>query len=226
MPARSAMAAAAAVFGASAAGVAFVMPQQLQSSSAAATVGAAQALPGSSASPSSSASWSLPSMAGLAVGVHVGLALASSRSRGRTSRQAAEKAASASYVESAQDKKLFEDVFKAYTMEYLKGPMYVDERKDMKAFEPGMPIWDENKKLTSNILGPWKRVSSNELAFVTMVSLVIGLWGYLQFNYFDPQFPKVDAGEPFNPVYIIAFLGLPLSFVSHLACYIQKTNGK
>mmetsp|Transcript_14691 Transcript_14691/g.34645 ORF Transcript_14691/g.34645 Transcript_14691/m.34645 type:complete len:222 (+) Transcript_14691:94-759(+) len=162
-------------------------------------------------------------IAGLVIGAHLGVALSL---RTGVARRAEKAAASASYVESAQDKKLFEDVFKAYTMEYLKGPMYVDERKDMKAFEPGMPIWDENKKLTSNILGPWKRVSSNELAFVTMVSLVIGLWGYLQFNYFDPQFPKVDAGEPFNPVYIIAFLGLPLSFVSHLACYIQKTNGK
>eukprot|EP00403_Amphidinium_massartii_P027488 CAMPEP_0178403724 /NCGR_PEP_ID=MMETSP0689_2-20121128/17517_1 /TAXON_ID=160604 /ORGANISM="Amphidinium massartii, Strain CS-259" /LENGTH=218 /DNA_ID=CAMNT_0020024689 /DNA_START=84 /DNA_END=737 /DNA_ORIENTATION=- len=201
-------------------GLAFVAPQCLQRTGAGAPV-YGQATVATASQPDSrlGGAFTQASMA-LVLSAHVGLALAVGASR-RTARRA-EKEAPAKYVESAQDKKLFEDVFKAYTMEYLKGPMYVDERKDMKAFEPGMPIWDENKKLTSNILGPWKRVSSNELAFVTMVSLVIGLWGYLQFNYFDPQFPKVDAGEPFNPVYIIAFLGLPLSFVSHLACYIQK----
>mmetsp|Transcript_14689 Transcript_14689/g.34642 ORF Transcript_14689/g.34642 Transcript_14689/m.34642 type:complete len:220 (+) Transcript_14689:76-735(+) len=218
--ARSTYVAAAAVL-ATMGGMTFVAPRAPRVGAAEHNAQVSVASPVTSSS-TSSAQWYCGAAAGLALGAHLGLAMAT---RSRTSMRA-EKEAPAKYVESAQDKKLFEDVFKAYTMEYLKGPMYVDERKDMKAFEPGMPIWDENKKLTSNILGPWKRVSSNELAFVTMVSLVIGLWGYLQFNYFDPQFPKVDAGEPFNPVYIIAFLGLPLSFVSHLACYIQKTNGK
>uniref|UniRef100_UPI002FE4FB09 Photosystem I PsaR n=1 Tax=Amphidinium carterae TaxID=2961 RepID=UPI002FE4FB09 len=132
------------------------------------------------------------------------------------------------YTESAQDAKLFETVFSTYTAEYLKGPMYETPEKMIgrRPFNPGEPLWGEDKKLTSNVLGPLKRVSSNELAFLTMICLAIGAWGEAQFLWFDPQFAAIDRGEYFNPIYIIAASLLPVSFWAHIACYIQKANGK
>ncbi|CAK9063078.1 unnamed protein product [Durusdinium trenchii] len=54
----------------------------------------------------------------------------------------------------------------------------------------------------------------------------VGLYGNLQFNYYDPQWAKVDAGGYFNASYIVESLLLPISFFMHIACYIQKQNGK
>ena len=53
-------------------------------------------------------------------------------------------------------------------------------------------------------------------------------WGGngLRFNYYDPQWAKVDAGGFFNVSYIVESLMLPISFFMHIACYIQKQNGK
>lgn len=47
-----------------------------------------------------------------------------------------------------------------------------------------------------------------------------------RFNYYDPQWAKVDAGGYFNVSYIVESLLLPISFFMHLACYIQKKQGK
>mmetsp|Transcript_42625 Transcript_42625/g.77439 ORF Transcript_42625/g.77439 Transcript_42625/m.77439 type:complete len:218 (-) Transcript_42625:66-719(-) len=158
-------------------------------------------------------------IAGLVIGAHVGLALSlrsiACRAEGK-------------YTESAQDAKLFETVFTQYTAEYLKGPMYETPEKMIgrRPFNPGEPLWGEDKKLTSNVLGPFKRVSSNELAFITMICLAIGAWGEAQFLWFDPQFAAIERGEFFNPIYIIAASLLPVSFWAHIACYIQKANGK
>ena len=50
--------------------------------------------------------------------------------------------------------------------------------------------------------------------------------GHPRFNYYDPQWAKVDAGGYFNASYIVESLLLPISFFMHIACYIQKQNGK
>ena len=47
-----------------------------------------------------------------------------------------------------------------------------------------------------------------------------------RFNYYDTQWAKVDAGGYFNVSYIVESLLLPISFFMHIACYIQKQNGK
>mmetsp|Transcript_5602 Transcript_5602/g.12281 ORF Transcript_5602/g.12281 Transcript_5602/m.12281 type:complete len:218 (-) Transcript_5602:66-719(-) len=210
---------AAAALVATVGGLAFVAPQapSARSGAPAATAGAAPA----SSAPSST-QWGCGIAAGLALGAHVGLALAT---RSRSMRRAE---APAKYTESAQDAKLFETVFSTYTAEYLKGPMYETPEKMIgrRPFNPGEPLWGEDKKLTSNVLGPLKRVSSNELAFITMICLAIGAWGEAQFLWFDPQFAAIDRGEYFNPIYIIAASLLPVSFWAHIACYIQKANGK
>mmetsp|Transcript_55460 Transcript_55460/g.129851 ORF Transcript_55460/g.129851 Transcript_55460/m.129851 type:complete len:218 (+) Transcript_55460:59-712(+) len=215
---RSTVVAAAALV-ATVGGLAFVAPQVSSARSGApvATLGAAP-----TSSSSSSAQWCCGVAAGLALGAHVGLVFAT---RGRTMRRAE---APAKYTESAQDAKLFETVFSTYTAEYLKGPMYETPEKMIgrRPFNPGEPLWGEDKKLTSNVLGPLKRVSSNELAFITMICLAIGAWGEAQFLWFDPQFAAIDRGEYFNPIYIIAASLLPVSFWAHIACYIQKANGK
>merc|ERR1712066_1044209 len=78
--------------------------------------------------------------------------------------------APAKYVESAADKRLFEQVYLAYTEEYLKGPLYVHEDKfqgNLPDF-PGRPI-RVNGKLTSNVVGNLKTFSSNELAFFSLL---------------------------------------------------------
>ncbi|CAK9028338.1 Protein MEI2-like 2 [Durusdinium trenchii] len=59
-----------------------------------------------------------------------------------------------------------------------------------------------------------------------MLFFGVGLYGNLQFNYYDPQWAKVDAGGYFNASYIVESLLLPISFFMHIACYIQKQNGK
>ena len=46
------------------------------------------------------------------------------------------------------------------------------------------------------------------------------------FNVYDPQFPKVDAGENFNVSYIVESLILPISFFMRIAAYVQKKDGK
>mmetsp|Transcript_62743 Transcript_62743/g.116668 ORF Transcript_62743/g.116668 Transcript_62743/m.116668 type:complete len:218 (+) Transcript_62743:61-714(+) len=216
--ARSTIVAAAAVV-ATLGGLTFVAPQALSTrSERGAQAVASPAAP--TASMSSTAQWCCGIAAGLALGAHAGLAVAT---RGRTLRRAEGK-----YVESAQDAKLFETVFSSYTAEYLKGPMYETPEKMIgrRPFNPGEPLWGEDKKLTSNVLGPFKRVSSNELAFITMICLAIGAWGEAQFLWFDPQFAAIERGEFFNPIYIIAASLLPVSFWAHIACYIQKANGK
>eukprot|EP00913_Durusdinium_trenchii_P019561 g18388.t1 len=90
---------------------------------------------------------------------------------------------------------------------------------------PGRPIV-KNGKYTSNVIGNLKAFSSNELAFLSMLFFGVGLYGNLQFNYYDPQWAKVDAGGYFNASYIVESLLLPISFFMHIACYIQKQNGK
>ncbi|CAK0842391.1 unnamed protein product, partial [Prorocentrum cordatum] len=153
------------------------------------------------------------------VGAHAGLAAAI---YGRTARRAEGK-----YTESAVDAKLFEQVYLDYTTEYLKGPMYAHREKAQGARPdyPGNPLY-KNGKMTSNVTGNLKTFSSNELMYLSMLFFGIGLYGNLQFLYFDPQFPRVDSGLNFNVSYIVESLFLPMSFFFHIACYIQRKNGK
>ncbi|CAK9037985.1 Uncharacterized protein SCF082_LOCUS22406 [Durusdinium trenchii] len=163
------------------------------------------------------ASWGVAA-AGLALGAHLGLAVA-----GRVTR----KAKSKPYVETPADERLFEQVYLQYTSEYMKGPMYwhPDKMQGFAPDYPGRPIV-KNGKYTSNVIGNLKAFSSNELAFLSMLFFGVGLYGNLQFNYYDPQWAKVDAGGYFNASYIVESLLLPISFFMHIACYIQKQNGK
>ncbi|CAK0797083.1 unnamed protein product [Prorocentrum cordatum] len=153
------------------------------------------------------------------IGAHAGLAAAMC---GRTARRAEGK-----YTESAVDAKLFEQVYLDYTTEYLKGPMYAHREKAQGARPdyPGNPLY-KNGKMTSNVTGNLKTFSSNELMYLSMLFFGIGLYGNLQFLYFDPQFPRVDSGLNFNVSYIVESLFLPMSFFFHIACYIQRKNGK
>jgi len=204
---------------------AFVMPsggQHAQPSNGAERTLAVELSRGSSRS-SSGSSWGVVS-ACLAIGAQAGLAAAL---YGRTALRAEEKAVATKYAESATDAKLFEQVYHEYTREYMKGPMYWHEDK-LQGFlpdYPGNPMF-KNGKMTSNPLGNLKTFSSNELAFFSILFFAIGLYGYLQFNYYDPQFPRADAGENMNASYIVEFLCLPISFFFHIACYIQKKNGR
>lgn len=170
----------------------------------------------------------------VAVGAHVGLAVAM---RGRTARKAEAEAKPAAkpkedkdagpYKESAADARLFEMVYMDYTREYLKGPMYWHEEK-LQGFlpqYPGEPMF-KNGKITSNVVGNYKTFSSNELAFLSFLFFAIGLYGNLQFNFYDLQWAVVDAGGSFNVSYIVESLFLPFSFFMHIAAYIQKKNGK
>eukprot|EP00440_Ansanella_granifera_P022453 gb/GFBE01024387.1/.p1 GENE.gb/GFBE01024387.1/~~gb/GFBE01024387.1/.p1 ORF type:complete len:223 (+),score=54.69 gb/GFBE01024387.1/:1-669(+) len=213
-------AAAAACYAAGTACQAFLLPgsgapRELSTSIAA----------GERPSPSSAdAGWGLAA-AGLAVGAHAGLAMAC---RAKAARRAEEKAAPVKkYVESVADARLFETVYLQYTSEYLKGPLYWHEDKLQGALPdyPGEPMI-KNGKQTSNVLGNLKSFSSNELAFLSMLFFGIGLYGNLQFLFYDPQWAKVDAGGYFNASYIIESLLLPISFFMHIACYIQRQNGK
>lgn len=171
--------------------------------------------------------WGLAA-AGLALGAHAGLA-AAWRARASMSAEAKEaKAAPAGkYVETVSDRRLFEQVYMQYTTEYLKGPMYWHEEKMQGnlAEYPGNPVV-RNGLPTSNAAGVWKNFSSNELAFLSMLFFGIGLYGNLMFDVYDPQWDKVDAGGYFNASYIVESLLLPMSFFTHIACYIQRQNGK
>ena len=93
-------------------------------------------------------------------------------------------------------------VYLQYTSEYMKGPMYwhPDKMQGFAPDYPGRPIV-KNGKYTSNVIGNLKAFSSNELAFLSMLFFGVGLYGNLQFNYYDPQWAKVDAGGYFNASY-------------------------
>eukprot|EP00440_Ansanella_granifera_P004862 gb/GFBE01005273.1/.p1 GENE.gb/GFBE01005273.1/~~gb/GFBE01005273.1/.p1 ORF type:complete len:226 (+),score=73.78 gb/GFBE01005273.1/:1-678(+) len=215
--------AAAACYAAGAAAQAFLMPGA-GSPRTPAHLGTAAAGTAPFAGATEAAGWGMAA-AGLCLGAHAGLAMAM---RARTARKAEEKAAPVKkYVESVADARLFETVYLQYTSEYLKGPLYWHEDKLQGALPdyPGEPMI-KNGKQTSNVLGNLKSFSSNELAFLSMLFFGIGLYGNLQFLFYDPQWAKVDAGGYFNASYIIESLLLPISFFMHIACYIQRQNGK
>ncbi|CAE8607066.1 unnamed protein product [Polarella glacialis] len=192
---------------------------------------AAAAAPAESAA-AASASWGLAA-AGLCLGGHVGLAVASRSKAARKAEGEAEvtvKVASKEalkYVETPQDQRLFELVYLQYTSEYMKGPMYWDVAKGQGGLPhyAGEPM-TKNGQMTSNVIGNLKTFSSNELAFLSMLFFGIGLYGNIQFLFIDPQWAKVDAGGFFNVSYIVESLLLPISFFFHISCYIQRMNGK
>jgi len=161
---------------------------------------------------------------GLIMGAHVGLAVAV---RSRTTRCAEEGKTVTKYVETAADKRLFEQVYMDYTREYLKGPMYwhQDKLQGGLPYYPGRPLTKDGK-MTSIVVGNLQSFSSNELAFFSILTFAIGLYGWLNFLVYDPQFVKAQAGENLNPYYIVDALCLTISFFMHIACYIQKNNGK
>lgn len=168
-------------------------------------------------------SWTCGStVVGVMLGAHIGLAVAA-RASSMMRRAEAERKATA-----AEDR-LFEQVFMDYTIEYVKGPMYWDELKTIGngglVDEPGLPMF-KNGKITSNMTGNLKTFSSNELAALAMLFFGIGLYGNLQWNIYDPQWDIVDNGGNWNSAYIIESLCLPISFFFHIACYIQRKNGK
>merc|ERR1712014_415954 len=177
-----------------------------------------------------SAAWGI-GVAGLALGAHAGLMMAW---RARTARKAEAKDApvkkavpAGKYVETVSDRRLFEQVYMQYTTEYLKGPMYwhEDKMQGSLAEYPGNPMV-RNGLPTTNSVGFFKNFSSNELAFLSMLFFGIGLYGNLMFDVYDPQWDKVDAGGYFNASYIVESLLLPVSFFTHVACYVQRQNGK
>ncbi|CAE7406326.1 unnamed protein product [Symbiodinium natans] len=177
-------------------------------------------MPGSASEP---AGWGLAA-AGLALGAHVGLAAAW---RARSSTAARAEKEGGKYVETVADQRLFEQVYLQYTSEYLKGPLYwhPDKAQGWLPDYPGTPMIKEGK-YTSHVIGNLKAFSSNELAFLSMLFFGVGLYGNLQFNFYDPQWAKVDAGGFFNVSYIVESFLLPISFFMHIACYIQRQNGK
>ncbi|CAE8597212.1 unnamed protein product [Polarella glacialis] len=192
---------------------------------------AAAAAPAESAA-AASASWGLAA-AGLCLGGHVCLAVASRSKAARKAEGEAEvtvKVASKEalkYVETPQDQRLFELVYLQYTSEYMKGPMYWDVAKGQGGLPhyAGEPM-TKNGQMTSNVIGNLKTFSSNELAFLSMLFFGIGLYGNIQFLFIDPQWAKVDAGGFFNVSYIVESLLLPISFFFHISCYIQRMSGK
>ncbi|CAE7769556.1 unnamed protein product [Symbiodinium sp. CCMP2592] len=140
------------------------------------------------APPTEAAGWGLAA-AGLAVGAHAGLAVAF---RARAARRAETKPAEKSkYVETVADQRLFEQVYLQYTSEYLKGPLYwhPDKLQGWLPDYPGTPMIKEGK-YTSHVIGNLKAFSSNELAFLSMLFFGVGLYGNLQFNFYDPQWAK------------------------------------
>eukprot|EP00416_Gambierdiscus_australes_P025218 CAMPEP_0171056656 /NCGR_PEP_ID=MMETSP0766_2-20121228/1195_1 /TAXON_ID=439317 /ORGANISM="Gambierdiscus australes, Strain CAWD 149" /LENGTH=223 /DNA_ID=CAMNT_0011511611 /DNA_START=44 /DNA_END=715 /DNA_ORIENTATION=+ len=174
--------------------------------------------------PEAAGSWGFVAVS-LTLGLHAGFAACVLRGRGAM--QAAKETAVAKYKETTADKRLFEKVYMDYATEYLKGPMYWHEDK-LQGFVPdypGTPMF-KNGKMTSNVTGNLKTFSSNELAFLSVLFLSIGLYGNIQFLFIDPQWARVDAGENFNVSYIVESLFLPISFFMHIAAYIQKQNGK
>merc|ERR1712039_71626 len=195
-----------------------------------ATAATSSPLPASSSE--SYASWGLAAM-GMTIGAHAGLLVAlrgrdSVAMRAEAKAKKKEKEAAGGYVESAADQRLFEQVYMEYTAEYLKGPLYWHQEKlqGMSHFGYAGNPMTKNGKLTSNMVGNLKTFGSNELAYLSILFFAIGLYGNLQFQYFDPQFPKVAQGENFNVSYIVESLLLPISFFMHIACAIQKANGK
>merc|ERR1719277_1779697 len=146
---------------------------------------------------------------------------------GAVARAAEAAAAPTKYMESAADKRLFEQVYHQYTEEYLKGPLYFHEDKlqGWQPYYPGNPL-TVNGKLTSNVVGNLKTFSSNELAFFALLFFGVGLYGHFMFNWGDPQLVKADEGIPINGSYVLEAYCLPISFFFHIACYIQKRNGK
>eukprot|EP00408_Alexandrium_pacificum_P012102 CAMPEP_0171233926 /NCGR_PEP_ID=MMETSP0790-20130122/41170_1 /TAXON_ID=2925 /ORGANISM="Alexandrium catenella, Strain OF101" /LENGTH=222 /DNA_ID=CAMNT_0011700197 /DNA_START=68 /DNA_END=736 /DNA_ORIENTATION=- len=220
-PARTLLTGAAATGCLLAAAHAFLLPAVGRSAAPSAPAQALGAASGASAG--SSSGWGFAA-ASIALGAHAGLALAM---RARSATGAAKETAVTQYKETAADERLFEKVFMDYTSEYLKGPMYWHEDK-LQGFlpdYPGTPMF-KNGKMTSNPTGNLKTFSSNELAFLSMLFLAIGLYGNIQFLFIDPQWARVDMGENFNVSYIVESLFLPISFFMHIACYIQKQNGK
>eukprot|EP00931_Biecheleriopsis_adriatica_P083015 TRINITY_DN5652_c0_g1_i1.p1 TRINITY_DN5652_c0_g1~~TRINITY_DN5652_c0_g1_i1.p1 ORF type:complete len:216 (+),score=66.13 TRINITY_DN5652_c0_g1_i1:50-697(+) len=210
----AACAAAAACYAAGSACEAFMLPGSVARPPARLTAASGSA----AADAAEAAGWGLAA-AGIALGAHAGLAMAW---RSKTTR-----AAEGKYVESVSDQRLFESVYQQYTSEYLKGPLYWHpmKRQGFLPDYPGEPMV-RNNRLTSNVVGNLKAFSSNELAFLSMLFFGIGLYGNLQFLFYDPQWAKVDAGGYFNVSYIVESLLLPISFFMHIAAYIQKQNGK
>eukprot|EP00445_Apocalathium_hangoei_P038238 CAMPEP_0203946828 /NCGR_PEP_ID=MMETSP0359-20131031/81964_1 /ASSEMBLY_ACC=CAM_ASM_000338 /TAXON_ID=268821 /ORGANISM="Scrippsiella Hangoei, Strain SHTV-5" /LENGTH=224 /DNA_ID=CAMNT_0050878173 /DNA_START=75 /DNA_END=749 /DNA_ORIENTATION=+ len=165
-------------------------------------------------------------VAAVTVGAHVGLVVAASYGRRSVARRA-ESTPATTYMESAADERLFEQVYLDYATEYLKGPMYHNDLK-VQGFlpeYPGDPMFKQGK-MTSNVVGNLKTFSSNELAFFAVLFFAIGLYGTLMFWWFDPQFLRADLTGQINPSYVIEALFLPVSFFMHIACYIQRKNGK
>merc|ERR1719401_1065142 len=109
--------------------------------------------------------------------------------------QRAAEAPKSGYKETPADARLFELVYQQYTSEYLKGPLYwhPDKAQGWLPDYPGEPLIKDGK-YTSNVVGNLKNFSSNELAFLSMLFFGVGLYGNLQFLFFDPQWDKVDAG--------------------------------
>mmetsp|Transcript_133689 Transcript_133689/g.427297 ORF Transcript_133689/g.427297 Transcript_133689/m.427297 type:complete len:226 (-) Transcript_133689:2-679(-) len=203
--------------------VSFVLPSPATSAPVLAGAGAAQGGAEKAQGAASGAAWGAAAAA-VAFGAHAGLAAAM---RSRTARRAEEKAATVTYMESAADERLFEQVYLDYATEYLKGPMYHNDLK-VQGFlpeYPGDPMFKQGK-MTSNVVGNLKTFSSNELAFFAVLFFAIGLYGTLMFWWFDPQFLRADLTGQINPSYVIEALFLPVSFFMHIACYIQRKNGK
>eukprot|EP00929_Paragymnodinium_shiwhaense_P120759 TRINITY_DN927_c0_g3_i1.p1 TRINITY_DN927_c0_g3~~TRINITY_DN927_c0_g3_i1.p1 ORF type:complete len:246 (-),score=67.35 TRINITY_DN927_c0_g3_i1:148-810(-) len=200
-------------------GAAFVMPAATSSAAKRAHLSVAGEQGVSAASESH---WGGGAALAMFVGAaHVGLAV-SMRSKS-TARQARPDSG-----ENQAEARLFEQVFMDYTSEYLKGPMYwVEEKKQYFGYvqDPDY-IEYKNGKMTNAYLQYLKNWTSNELAFVSVLMFGLGLYGNLMWNVYDPQWSKVDDGGAFNAAYIAESFCLFPSFLLHLACYIQKQNGK
>jgi len=203
--------------------VCFVLPSPAASAPTLARAGAARGRAEEASGAASGAAWGAAAAA-VAFGAHAGLAVAM---RGRTTRHAQAQKTTTTYMESAADERLFEQVYLDYATEYLKGPMYHNDLK-VQGFlpeYPGDPMFKQGK-MTSNVVGNLKTFSSNELAFFAVLFFAIGLYGTLMFWWFDPQFLRADLTGQINPSYVIEALFLPVSFFMHIACYIQRKNGK
>eukprot|EP00929_Paragymnodinium_shiwhaense_P120757 TRINITY_DN927_c0_g1_i1.p1 TRINITY_DN927_c0_g1~~TRINITY_DN927_c0_g1_i1.p1 ORF type:complete len:244 (-),score=51.20 TRINITY_DN927_c0_g1_i1:193-861(-) len=198
----------------------FLMPS---TRAAPAPLASSRAATGSAPGSSQDSTWAgLPAMAVAAGAAHVGLAVAM-RSKSASARKARPDSG-----ENQAEARLFEQVFMDYTSEYLKGPMYwVEEKKQYFGYvqDPDY-IEYKNGKMTNAYLQYLKNWTSNELAFVSVLMFGLGLYGNLMWNVYDPQWSKVDDGGAFNAAYIAESFCLFPSFLLHLACYIQKQNGK
>jgi len=170
---------------------------------------------------STEGSWGgVPAMAIACGAAHIGLATAL---RSKTARKV-----SPNSGENQREARLFQQVFMDYTREYLKGPMYWVKEKEVGFGYVQDPenIGFKNGKMTNASLQWLKNWSSNELAFASLLCFGLGLYGNLMWNIYDPQWGKVDEGGAFNAAYILESFCLLPSFLLHLACFIQKRNGK